>query len=361
MNTAERSKALAKYCQTTETEGYLGYFSAVDLVQWVKQELGHADILDQFVEIHPEQLSKALPNGPILHILSGNSPHAGLQSLLRGLLIGAENIIKLPSSGSIVIENWITNLPEELSLLVTVIYSTDDLSDEVFQHCKTIIAIGSDKTMQLIQTRIQPHQRFIPHGHKLSIGLIDKPSRKAADLAAKDICAFNQQGCLSLHTIYVKEGAEKFAPLLAEAMQNYEQVHPRGEISISESGAISNLRETIRYETANSPDSCALYESSGNTSWTTIYRNTVKLTPSPLNRVASVQPWSSDLTELGAEVNYLSTLAVHTTGIFDHSELDALNIPRICPLGHSQIPTLAWHHDGSSPLSSLVNWRDIQL
>ncbi len=356
MNTAERAKTLASYCQTTDIETYLGYFAAVDLVQWVTLELGHPDILDGFVEIHPDQKSKALPNGPILHILSGNSPHAGLQSLLRGILIGAENIIKLPSSGSQVIENWIDNLPTELESLVKVIPTTEELTDEIFNQCKTVIAIGSDQTMRSIQTRIQPHQQFIPHGHKLSIGIIDQPSKQAAELAVKDICASNQQGCLSLHTIYVKENAAEFAPILAEAMQQYELAHPRGEISLSESGVISNLRETIRYEAANSPETYALYESEDNTSWTVIYKNSAALSPSPLNRVVTVQPWPSDFSELGAESQFLSTVAVHPDNLID--QIDA-NIPRISKLGYSQKPPLQWHHDGISPLSSLIRWRDI--
>ena len=356
MTTAERASLIANYCQNEETENYLGYFAAIDLVQWIKHELGSAEILDSFQPIRDNLQSKAVPNGPILHILSGNTPHAGLQSLLRGILVGAENCVKLPSSGLPVVEKWIDRLPKELKKFVNII----DSVDKVIANSKTVIAIGSDETMSAVHKQMTPHQRFIPHGHKLSIGLIDQPSAEAAELVVKDSCAFNQQGCLSLHTIYVRQNAQDFLPLLAEPMAKYESQHPRGAISLSESGAVTNFRETIRYESANDPKNFAILQSEGNTSWTTIYRNSAILSPSPLNRVVSIQPWPENADQLGSEFSYISTLAVEAKpALID--DVTQLDIPRICPLGRSQQPSLFWHHDGFAPLGSLVRWRDREI
>lgn len=356
MTTAERASLIANYCQDAEIEKYLGYFAAIDLMQWVKHELGSNAMLDDFQPVAENLHSKALPNGPILHILSGNTPHAGLQSLLRGILIGAENLVKLPSSGLAIVEKWIANLPDELGSLVKIVHDIDTS----IANSNVVIAIGSDQTMNTILCKMKPHQRFIPHGHKLSIGLIERPSKESAALVVKDSCSFNQQGCLSLHTIYVKENARDFLPLLAEAMAEYETHHPRGEISLSESGSITNLRETIRYEAANDPENNELMHSVGNTYWTVIYRNSPTLIPSPLNRVVSIQPWPENTDLLGSEFYYISTLAVEQkSDILEH--VSQLDIPRICPLGKSQQPSLFWHHDGFAPLSSLIRWRDREL
>jgi len=212
--------------------------------------------------------------------------------------------------------------------------------------------------MNEIQRRITPQQRFIPHGHKLSIGLIHSPSVEAAKLATLDACAFNQQGCLSLHSIYVKHDARSFLTLLAEAMAEYEGLHPRGDLSISECGAISNLREAVRYEAANDPENVSIIHSSGNTAWTVIYRNSPNLAPSVLNRVVTIQPWPNDITKLGSERQYLSTMAVESKLL--NTEID-YGVPRICLLGRSQHPYHDWHHDGFQPLGSLVRWQDIEL
>lgn len=357
ITTAERAQLLAKHCQKSTSERFLGQFSAQDLIDWVELELGNAEILDQFVNYEIEGKSskstKAVPNSPILHILSGNTPHAGLQSLLRGLLIGAENLVKLPSAGIPELTEWVEKLPEPLANLITV---TNDLSDEIFNSAKTVIAIGSDITMTEIQRRISPKQRFIPHGHKLSIGLINTPSEAAAKLVTQDACAFNQQGCLSLHTIYVKENARNFLPLLADAMREYEAEYPRGEIGISESGTISNLREVVRYQSANDPNTTALEHSLGNTSWTAIYKNSPILTPSVLNRVVTIQPWPENFADLGPEREYISTLAIESSILDKNTNF---NVPRVCLLGQSQMPSLTWHHDGFAPLGSLARWQDI--
>ena len=354
--TANRAALLAEHCEKLSSESFLGTFNAQDLLDWVELELGNRNVLDDFVPFGTTgKLSMAIPNEPILHILSGNTPHAGMQSLLRGLLIGASNLVKLPSHSSPKVIDWIDGLPPALRELVIVL---DDLYDEAFYSAKTVIAIGSDDTMNKIQSRISPQQRFIPHGHKLSIGLVKTASRETAQLVVQDACAFNQQGCLSLHTVYVINGAREFLPMLADAMREYEVVNPRGEIGISESGAISNLREMVKYEAANDPENTALKHSEGNTKWTAVYRNSPTLTPSVLNRVVTVQPWpsSNELSELGAERDFISTMAVESSLLNKGKFFD---VPRICPLGESQMPSLTWHHDGFAPLGSLVRWRDI--
>lgn len=352
--TAERAGLLAKHCENFTSRKLLGKFNAQDLLDWVALELGGDGVLDGFVPHGSNgKLSMAIANEPVLHILSGNTPHAGLQSLLRGLLVGAVNLVKLPSSGLPEVNEWLDGLPNELKQLVTVV---DDFSDEIFRSAATVIAIGSDATMEEIQRRISPQQRFIPHGHKLSIGLVELPTAESAKLVARDACAFNQQGCLSLHTVFVKEGAKEFLPMLAEALCEYELINPRGEIGISESGAISNLREVVRYEAANDPENVALEHSAGDTNWTAIYRNSPILVPSVLNRVITVQPWPEDFTDLGAEKEFISTLAMERALL---KEGEFIDVPRVCVLGESQMPSLTWHHDGFAPLGSLVRWRDI--
>ena len=357
--TVERAEFIANHCIKMNSNTFLGNFSAKHLINWIQRELGDTNILDNYVQYGDStRYTKAAPHGLILHILSGNTEHAGHQSLLRGLRIGAKNIIKLPSSGLPELERWIQNLPPELKNLVAII---ENLNDEIFQSADIVIAIGSDNTMQEIQKRITPQQRFIPHGHKLSIGLIESTTTETAKLAVKDACAFNQQGCLSLHSIYVKgneQVAKSFLPLLANAMAEYEIINPRGDISISESGAISNLREAVKYEAANDSANVAILHSKGNTTWTAIYRNSPTLSPSVLNRVITVQPWPDNIEKLGPEHNYLSTLAVEKALLTSDIDFKA---PRICPLGSSQEPSLDWHHDGFLPLGSLVKWHDLEL
>ncbi|MGJ8673221.1 acyl-CoA reductase [Rubritalea sp.] len=361
MTTEQRAFELAK--TSNAFSRFLGEFSANDLLDWVSHELGHPEALDEYQQVG-DMLTKATATKNILHIISGNTPHAGLQSLLRGLLIGAKNTVKLPSRKSTKnsetipeIHAFHQSLHPELQELCSFTY---ELNGDLIESADTVIAIGSDPSIAAIHAQLSPNQRFIPHGHKISFALIDKPSVKNAQLAAIDASLYDQQGCLSPHAIYVKEDAQSFAPLLAKAMQNYGQLNPRSPISISESGAIRNLRETIRYQSAQTPEQYQLFESEQDTSWTVIYENDPTLRPSPQNRVIYVRPWPSDPKKLGAELKYLSTIALSPlSGLLKDAEY--LTPARICQLGKAQHPHLFWHHDGFSPLASLVTWQDIHL
>lgn len=360
MTTEQRAHPLAK--SSAAFAEYLGEFSANDLIDWITHELGHPEALDDFQQVG-DILTKPNPPKHLLHIISGNTPHAGLQSLLRGLLIGAQNTVKFPSaekdtpSGNSAIQKFHKTLPSHLQQLCEF---THELSDQLLASADTVIAIGSDSAIAAIHGRLSPVQRFIPHGHKISFALIDQPNLKNAQLAAVDASLFNQQGCLSPHAIYVKRDAEKFAPMLAKAMANYASRDPRSKITISESGAIRNLRETVRYQAALDPANHQLHESEDSTAWTVIYENDSSLRPSPQNRTIYVRPWPSDLSELGDETQFLSTIALSPLSAL-LKDVETLIPPRICQLGKAQQPHLFWHHDGFAPLASLVTWQDIHL
>src|SRR3977135_889902 len=107
MNTAERAAALAR---ATQSFPLLGTVTAEELIDVVRFELGHAEILDGF-RPYAGAFSRAIPSDPILHVVSGNTPHAGLQSLIRGLLLGARNFVKLPSGGLREVEEFAKWLP----------------------------------------------------------------------------------------------------------------------------------------------------------------------------------------------------------------------------------------------------------
>ncbi len=348
----------------------LGKINADDLSTWLAAELGHQDALDQFIP-HGPLLSKASAPATILHIVSGNTPHAALQSLLRGFLLGSANVIKLPSSGLPDLAGWIEQLPNELRAMVE---TTDKLTDSQWEHADAVIAIGSDDTIAAVRQQTLPDQIFIAHGHKVSLGIVYGDFEIAAPLAARDVSLFNQRGCLSPHAIYVDEShqsdtgnALQFAALLATAMEDFvrknptDPSNPTNTLSLSEAGAVRNLRESTRFAAANSP-ATQLWESPDSLDWTVIYQTSPTLQLSCLNRCIFVKPLPAEFNTatLGAEARHLSSIAIHPFNKPTATRL-ATTLPahRICPLGQSQQPSLFWHHDGFAPLASLVKWQDL--
>lgn len=272
----------------------------------------------------------------IVHIISGNTPHAAFQTLLNGVLLGAQNLLKLPSQTLLDFE-----VPIPLRPFVEV---SRELPAHWIPKADAMVVFGSDNTIRHFQSLCPLEIPFVGHGHRIGIAIIDEPTPKAAQLAARDIGLFNQSGCLSLQTIYLKDPFA-FGPLLAEAMTNFEEQDPRGPLSLSEAGAITNLREETRYLMAQDSKSHALWHSPRSTAWTIIVENNPRLALSPGNRTIFLRPMPDNFSKF----RHLSGIALHP-----YEERSNLPSPRIFPLGEAQFPPALWPHDGILPLASLV-------
>jgi hypothetical protein len=272
----------------------------------------------------------------IVHIVSGNTPHAAFQTLLNGILLGARNLLKLPSQALLDYQ-----IP---SLLKPFVGVSRELPEHWIPQADALVVFGSDETIRHFQQLCPLEIPFIGHGHRVGIAIIDEPTPEAARLAARDIGLFNQSGCLSLQTIFLKD-PRAFGPLLAEALAEYENENPRGPLSLSEAGAITNLREETRYLIAQDPETRALWHSPDSTAWTIIFEDDFSLSLSPGNRTVFLRPMPEDFSKF----SHLSGIALHPF----EKRMD-LPSPRIFPLGEAQSPPALWPHDGILPLASLV-------
>lgn len=288
----------------------------------------------------------ARPPKKILHIVSGNTPHAACQSILHGLLLGAYNLLKLPQSDLLDF-----HLPDTLRPWVD---ARRDLPDSWLSEADAVVVFGNDDTIRYFQTRCPLGIPFVGHGHRVGVALITDPSPVAAERAARDIAQFDQMGCLSLQTIFAEE-PRAFGPLLAAALENEESKNPRGPLTLSEAGSISHLREEIRYLIAQEPDAYALWHSQNSTAWTIIYDHSPHLSLSPGFRTVFLRPLLPETPDLLSKIPYLSGIGLHP---FDpRSDLPS---PRLFPLGQAQTPPPLWAHDGILPLASLISHQTIQ-
>ena len=115
-----------------------------------------------------------------------------------------------------------------------------------------------------------------------------------ADSAADDVVAWNQQGCLSPHVIYVQLGgeisADHFSQLLAEELDKREAQEPRGEISAEESAAIASRRGIYEVRAAHAPEHTQHWCSKDSTAWTVVFEADARFQLSCLNRFIYVKP-----------------------------------------------------------------------
>ncbi len=354
MTTADRAQALASAAAHFPL---LGEITAEGLLETVRLELGHAEILDGF-RPYGAHFSKAFPRGPLLHVLSGNTPHAGLQSLIRGLLLGAKNRMKLPSAGLPEIGRFVQLLPEALRDLAEL---RTDLPDEWMRGAQAVIVFGSDETVAHFRRRTPGGAVFESHPHRISLGVIFADAGGAsAALAAADAAAFNQKGCLSPHDFYVAGDARGYAGRLAAAMADYERGDPRGPVTVAEAAEIANMRANYRFRAASDPR-VQLWESPGSSAWTVIYEEDPWFAASCLNRVIFVKPLPDDLpSALGPAADTVAGVGIWPAAPEHAEAAAALRPSRICPLGRMQLPPVTWHQEGRQNLAPLTRWVDFE-
>lgn len=359
MNTRDRLRLLAE-CSGLFEE-FTGPFDQDLLWSWMVAEFTQPEVLDSFVArgtLH----SRAVAPERLLHVLSENTPHAAFQSLLRGLMVGAGNLLKLPSSGLPELDELLLHLPPGLQDMVD---TCTELPVDWASWAQVVVVFGTDETLAWFSARTPATTRLLGHGQKLSIALVTGDPSGALPLAARDIGLFDQRGCLSVHDVYVSESAgipsRDFAARLAREMTRFEAEVPRRPLSAAEASRITALREEIRFSAATSPDQVALWESSGSTAWTVVFEDSPRLRISPLDRFVYVKPWPGhpSVEALGPDSAHLASLAVHPFPPPHPESFLVFPASRVCPLGRTQEPSLFWHHDGRPSLADLVRWVDL--
>jgi hypothetical protein len=357
--TAARAEALAEVAARFPI---LGEIRTADLVELVALELGHAEILDGF-RTYGERLARAIAPESILHIVSGNTPHAALQSLLRGLLLGAHNRVKLPAAGLPEVDAFRANLPPDLAARVEL---SSTLPDAWLREAGAMAIFGSDETIAHFRAKVSPGVPFQAHGHRVSLAIVfDDPACESVASAARDVSLYDQQGCLSPHDIYVDESrglsARTYAARLAEAMDAFNRATPRRPLSVGGHAAIADLRASYAFRSANDPR-VQLWTSATGTDWTVIYEEDPWFATSPLDRVVFVKPLPAAglASALAPVASWLGAIGIWPATEANAARIATLGASRICPLGRMQFPPVTWHAEGLPNLASLVRWVDFE-
>jgi hypothetical protein len=354
MNTEERAAHLA---EAINQFPYLGETGATDLLALISAELGDPQVLETF-RWHGPHLSRAVAPHTILHIVSGNTPAAGLQSLIRGLLLGSHNLCKLPAAGLPDLIQFRELLPPELASRVEL---ATHLPAEWLERADALVVFGSDETVREFRSMARADQAFVGHGHKLSLGLIfHDPHFVSVRGAARDASLFDQLGCLSPHVFYVAEDPLTYAIKLADEMERFDAKEPRRTLSISEANAIRNRRAELAFRAANDKH-LTVMQSAGSTAWTVVFDPTPGFPRSPLNRFIFVKPLPADLAvELAPVRRHLGAIGMWPASIENARKLTGFGANRLCPIGHMQQPPWTWHQDGQPALTALVRWVDFE-
>ncbi len=344
---------------------YPRLFPRTELVRLLRTQLGHVDALDGWIKRDGLCVRARAPR-LVYHICAGNLAVSAWTSLAHGLLLGARNVVKLPgdrddATTRTEILRFIKGLPAPLRKLVETHRTLDS---KILKEADVVIAFGSDATMASLRAQTRWDQKFIAHGHAVSLLWVEKPDRLTPQLArncAIDILTYDQLGCLSPQAVYVPRGTNITAlgQMLASALeQQWSKSESKPARPLSIAARISEARDV-----AHALGHRVWLPSVKHLGWTIIHDPDPTFQPSPLHGVIYLrQVAESKLsTALAPVAGRISTVGIagEISSRLQNLFL-SLGVSRFCPAGHMQYPPLTWHHEGRPVLADLVTWIDAE-
>jgi len=372
----------AKTTLQSGLDSFFRQFTPENFQTLLEQEFGHAQRLDQFVADGGEKSNRAaIVHGPefLVHIAAGNLPNPTLMSIALGLLTRSAQFVKCASGAAFLpglFAHSIYHADPKLGACLEIAEwrgGNRELENVLFAEADCLTATGSDETLTAIRAQLPAKFRFLGYGQRVSFGFVtrevlrEEEVAKVVSSAADDVIAWDQNGCLSPHVIYVEERgvveSDKFAELLAAELAKREASEPRGKISTEEAAAIASRRAIYETLAAHRADA-KIWSSQNSTAWTVVFEHDVRFQFSCLNRFIYVKP-VPDLAMVMRGVDEVHG-KVSTVGIAAPPEkmkelalrFARWGATRICPLGQMQNPPLTWRHNGRPALGDLVTWTD---
>jgi hypothetical protein len=297
-------------------------------------------------------------------ILAGNVFTACVQPLSYALIARAPTLVKASSRDDVLPRLFRTALAEvdpdlaDACEVVSFRGGSPALEATLLSRADVVSAYGSDATLGSIAARMRTTATFVPHGNGLGVGMVRGPAlenESAAERAARafalDIAAYDQRGCLSPHAIFVETngsvGGERFAAMLADALEAVAADLPRGALSSSAGAAQLQWRgvAAVRGALREGEGFAVSYEAGGPLRISPGFRNVLVLD-------ASADGFGRALAPLGAHLKIVGVAGAECASIAELFEPPLA--PRITPAGQMQLPSLLSLADGRPPHEGLM-------
>nr|WP_255606712.1 acyl-CoA reductase [Pantoea sp. DY-5] len=360
--------------------GYLKTFRQPQLKRFLAEDFADAQMLDDFQPRPKGGFARAFGPQLLMHIWAGNVPGLPLWSLICGLLVKAGTIGKLPGNEPLM-ASWFAQLLAEIDpklgeCIAVVWWKGGDAQTELtwLRQPDALVAYGGNSTLAAIQQRLPVTTRFLPHGHKISFGMVARSAlnvRQGAELArrvAYDVMRYDQAGCYSPQMLFVERGGkvspDEFASYIAHELAALAHKHPRRPLASEEINSIAAWRngEEIR---ALGGDRTLYGEAADD--WAVVSVDHAEpLSPTALGRtlkVVCVDALEEVVDLVAPQWHFLQTAGVAAApqALFGISALlGQVGVTRIAAFGNMTSPEAGWHHDGRFSLLDLVTITEIE-
>lgn len=197
----------------------------------IVDELGSLEVLDDFAERVGRPRTRALPLGRLCIIASRTT--IGVALIPAAFALAAKCTVLVKDREDELTSAFFNTLCEELPELRHAATARPWRGDEDgvdLADFDCVVAFGAYATLQRIAERLTLRTKFIPFGTKASAGYITREAltdeaaaAAVAQRAARDIVLYEGEGCLSLHALFVENGAavslQRFCELLGDAVR----------------------------------------------------------------------------------------------------------------------------------------------
>jgi Acyl-CoA reductase (LuxC) len=270
----------------------------------------------------------------------------------------------------------------------------DPDEDALLARADTVVAFGRDDALRAIRARCAAGARFVPFGHRASIGRLTREDAAAlddrlAERIARDALLYDGEGCLSLHALFVhasndedKQSAGepehqqlagvpvyeqsagapvhgapgRVAAVLAAACERVAVEFPGGTSSPRRAADVASYRNLAAFRAAGGRG--AVFRGGD----ATLVVDPAPEEPPPfLPRVLPVIGVADDdavAEYVAAQRLPVQALGVVTSDVSAIALAERIGAVRVAPFGTLQDPPVAGHHGGAPRIADFVRWID---
>lgn len=375
------------------------------LMGLVERELGGPAALDGFVDAPPAgpeagPRRRRAVGPPLMFVVhAGNVPGVAVTAALRGLLVRSGVLCKAPEDEPGLLALFARELSREDPLLARSVATTwwpggeEVAAEEVWsRRAGTAVVYGGEGVVRALRSKLPVGTDLVVHGPGLGVGAVladvaDGPPgavREAAAALARDVCAYEQAGCVSPRVVYVLgPDVDRLAVALAGALEEETGRRPPSPPTPEEAVALRSLRAGAEFrgygggaesgETVDTPGEAAdepgdrsrLLASADDFAWTVLAGGG----PAPvseglprvvrLHAVASLDAMESALEPVAGKLQTLGYAGHEGRGRLAEAAV-RLGVCRVAPFGSVAWPPPDWRHDGRPQLLPLLRWTDLE-
>lgn len=335
----------------------------------IASELGTVAALDGPVARSGAPAAWAYAAGQVAIVSSDTTIGVALPALLFAL--AAKNRVTVKDRNDALVGAFLATLAQEHPVFATAAHARawdgGDDPDEaaLFGRADVVVAYGRDEALRAIRAHCGVETRFVPYGHRASIGWLDADAAAAldalgAETLVRDALLYDGEGCLSLHALFADvRGAafERLARLLAAACERVAIDFPAGTLSPARDAAAGSARALAAFRAAGGRGA--------------VYRggDATLLAGAPDDEPPTFAPRVLALRTADADgvAAYCArhALPVQALGVADPAAPGALALAerigavRVARFGTLQDPPLAGHHGGLARIADFVRWIDL--